>query len=171
MDVERLLRDVAERGLMALPSERTNRQIGIDPFDRTGVERAVGLGRDAAERDALRGQRLLDGTLFGLGSGAGGVRLGAQLGAHLPRQTGDRPEPEHLRGIALIGGARPLAVAAHERVLRLRPGAVGSALRVAAEACECVGPSGRAQVHTAQARRVADRAPGGMGIRTARRRR
>src|SRR5262249_8489063 len=131
VDVERLLRDVAEGRLVALPAERTDREIGIDADDTAGVERAVRLGRDAPKRDPLRDERLLDAVARGPRARACGLGLGAQLGAHLAGQTGDRAEAEHVRRIPLIGAADLLAVAPHERVLRLGPGAVGAALRVA----------------------------------------
>ena len=58
-----------------------------------------------------------------------------------------------------VGTARPLAVTAQEGILRLRAGAVDAALRMAAEAPEGVGPSGRAQVDATEARREVDRLP------------
>src|SRR5262249_22661886 len=154
-----LLGDVTERRLMALPAERTDREVRIDAFDGPGVQRPVRFCRDAPEGDALAGQRLLDPASLRLRPCARGVGLGVQLGAHLARQTGVRTEPEPLGRIALIGSAGLLAVAAHEGVLRLRAGSVGSALRVTAEASERIWPSGRAEVDAAQ--------PGHVGVRPA----
>src|SRR5262249_12613449 len=119
----------------------------------------VRLCLDATERDALAGQRLLDPVSLRLRPRACSVGLGVQLTAHLARQTGDRTEPEHLGRIALIRSGGLLAIAAHEGVLRLRAGPVGSALRVTAEASERIRPSGRAEVDAAQ--------PGHVGVRPA----
>src|SRR5215475_5531192 len=139
---------------MALPAERTNGQIRIDPVDRAGIQRAVGFGHDAAERDGLGGEWLLDPASFRFCTLACGVRLGMQLGAHLACQAGDRTQAEDVRRIALIGASNPFAVASHERVLRLRAGAVGAALRVTAEAAERVGTSGSSEVDATQSGRV-----------------
>ena len=183
MDVERLLGHVAERGLMSLPAERTDRQIRVDALDCAG-SRACRRAR--RRRDRTRPPWWSSGCSTACPSAlralARGLRLGVQLGAHLARQAGDRTEAEDVRGIALIRAAGALAVAAQKRVLRLRARAVGSALRVTAEAPEGVGPAGRALVDATQLRRVVDRlavraaaAPAVLGtergIRTARRRR
>src|SRR5207247_9774256 len=119
----------------------------------------VGVGADAAERDTLRDERLLHAVSLRPRALAGACRLGLQLGAHLAREAGDRTEAEEMRRIALIRAAGTLAVAAHERVLRWRAGAVDAALRMAAEAPEGVRPSGRAQVDATEARREVDRLP------------
>ena len=146
MDVERLLDHVAERGLMALPAERTDRQIRVDALDAAGVERAVGLGGDAAERDALGGQRLLDAAPFRLARSRARVAASACSSALISRaRHGDRTEAEDVRRDCADPRCRALAVAAQERVLRLRAGAVGSALRVTAEAAEGVGSARRAR--------------------------
>src|SRR5437870_8908733 len=62
-----------------------------------------------------------------------------------------------MRGIALIRADRPLAVAPEERVLRLRAGSVGAALRMTAEACEGIGSPGQTLMDATQARCVVDR--------------
>ena len=62
-----------------------------------------------------------------------------------------------MRRIALVRARGALAVAAQERVLRLRARAVGSAFRVAAEAAESVGAAGEPVLDASQARRVVDR--------------
>src|SRR5262249_36343219 len=157
MDVEGLLRDLTQGGQMALPAERTDRQVRIDAVDTTGVECPLGSGRDAAERDGLGGERLLDPVSLRLGALADRVRLRAQLGAHLARQASNRAEPEDVRRIALIRASGPLAVPSHEGVLRLRAGSIGAALRVTAEARERVGTSRRAEMDATQPGRVADR--------------
>src|SRR5262249_60975795 len=128
----------------------------IDAFDATVVECSVGTGCDAAERDGLGGERLLDPASLRLGSLADRVRLRAQLGAHLARQAGNRAETENVRRIALIRTSGPLAVPSHERVLRLRAGSIPAALRVTAEASERVGTSRRAEMDATQPGRVAD---------------
>jgi len=89
--------------------------------------------------------------------------LRLQGGAHLAGQALDRTEAEHVRRVPRVGTARALAVAAQERDLGLRPGAVGSALGVAAEAPERVGAPGRAALHATQARRPVDRVAVGLG--------
>ena len=95
MDVERLLGHVAERGLMALPAERTDRQVRIDALDRRVVERAVGLGGDAAERDALAwSSGLLDAVSLRLRALARGVAPAARSSALISRARhaiGPRP--------------------------------------------------------------------------------
>ena len=106
MDVQRLLHDVAQGGLMALPAKRTDRQVRIDAFDGAGVHRAVGVGADAAERDALRDERLLHAVSLRPRALACARRLGLQLGAHLAREAGDRTEAEEMGSIALIRAAR-----------------------------------------------------------------
>ena len=106
------------------------------------------------ERDRLGDERLLDLVSLGLRALACGIHLGTQVGAHLARQAGDRTESEHGWGIALVRAGRALAVAAHERVLRLGARAVGSALRVTAEAPEGVGTAGRALLDATQPGRV-----------------
>src|SRR5437763_4242541 len=63
-----------------------------------------------------------------------------------------------MRGVALIGAGRPRAVATHERVLRLRAGTVGPALRVTAEASERVGSARASLVNATRVRRVVRRA-------------
>src|SRR5437870_3716044 len=96
MDVEGFLGDVAQGGLMSFPAERTDREVWIDPLHRVVLERAVRLGRDAAERDALGGERLLDPVPFRLRPLASGRRLCPQLTAHLARETRDRTETEEV---------------------------------------------------------------------------
>src|SRR3989442_10090675 len=152
MDVERLLDDVAERGLMPLPAKWTERQIRVDTFHRTVVERAVRPGSDPTERDALGGEHLLDPAPLRFRSLANACRLCLQLAAHLARETGNRTETEASRGIALIRADGPLPVAPEERVLRLRARSVGPALGMTAEACEGIGsPS---QTSRSEERRV-----------------
>src|SRR5207247_9743510 len=119
---------------MSLPAKWTDRQIRVDTFHRTVVERTVRPGSDATERDALAGERLLDPVPLRLRSLANARRLCLQLAAHLARETGNRTQTEEMRGIALIRAAGPLTVAPEERILRLRAGSVGPALRMAAEA-------------------------------------
>ena len=157
MDVERLLGDATQRRLVSLPAEGPDGQIAIDALDAAGVEGAVGLGGDAAEGDALGRQVALDAAAFRTGARARRGRLGAELGAHLARQRRDRTDAEEMRRIALVRARDPLAVAAEERVLGLRPGAVGSALRVTAEAPERVGAARGAAMHPPQLRREVDR--------------
>src|SRR5262249_5094762 len=146
MEMERFLGHRAQRRLVTLPAERTNDQVGVDALDAAVVDGAVGLGRDVSEPDTFRRERLLDPVTFHLCPRARGVGLPPQLGAHLACQARDRPEAEDLRGVALVRAAGLRTVSAHERVLRLRAGAVGSSLRVTAEAAERIGPAGRAQV-------------------------
>src|SRR5437870_11653832 len=124
MDMEGLLGDVAERGLMSLPAEWTDRKIRIDAFHRAVLECAVRVGSDATERDPLGGERLLYPMPLRLRVLASARRLCLQLAAHLARQAGNRTETEEMRGIALIRCAGPLAVAPQERVLRLRAGPI-----------------------------------------------
>src|SRR5581483_2945565 len=164
VDLQRLLDDLAERRLVALPAEGAHRQVAIDALDRAIVERAVRRGDDAAEGDALRRQALLDRLVGRASAIARAVGLAAELRAHLAREERDRTEAEEMRRVALIGHRAALAVAAEERVLRLRARAVRSALRVAAEAAERIGPAGRAPVHALQLRRVADRLPIGSAV-------
>ena len=140
---------------MTFPAEGTDRQVRVDTFDRRGVERAVGLRRYLSEGDGLGRQRLLDPVSFRLRAFARRVSLRAQLGAHLARQARDRPQAEDEGRIALVRACRARAVAAHERVLRLRAGAVGPTLRVAAEASEGVGTARRPQMDATQRGRVA----------------
>src|SRR5262249_45618078 len=128
VDVERFLDHVAQRRLMSLPAEGTNYQVAVDAFDGTVVERAVGAGGNAAERDTLRRQQLLDAMAVRLGARGGGCRLGVQICAHLARQRRHRPETQDMRSIALVGTTGALAVAAQEGILRLRAGAVRAAL-------------------------------------------
>src|SRR4030095_10331956 len=61
-----------------------------------------------------------------------------------------------MRSVAWIRHGGSLAVAPHERVLRLRAGSIGAALRMTAEASERVGTSGLAQMDATQAWGVAD---------------
>src|SRR5262249_51043744 len=133
MQVERLLGDLAERGQVSLPAKWTDGEVLVDALDPIVAHRAVALSSDVAERDRLGDVRLLDLVSRGLRALPGGLHLGTQGGAHLVREAGDRTEADDRRRIALIrpGGAH--TVAAHERVLRLRPRAVGPALRVTAE--------------------------------------
>ena len=94
MDVQRLLDHAAERGLMALPAERPHREVRVDAFDGAVVERAVGVGGDATERHALRGQRLLDAPAFGLRAPARAAAASAcSCGAHLAARA-VRPDPD-----------------------------------------------------------------------------
>src|SRR5206468_1685115 len=79
------------------------------------------------------------------------------LAAHLARETGNRTQTEEMRGIALIRAGGPLTVAPEERILRLRAGAVGPALRMTAEAGEGVGSPGQTAMDATQARCVVDR--------------
>src|SRR2546428_10186459 len=159
MDVERLLDHVAERGLMPFPAKWTDRQIRVDPSHRAVAERAVRPGGDATERDALGDERLLDPVPVRLRSLANARRLRLQLAAHLTREAGNRTQTEEVRGIALIRAAGPFTVAPEERILRLRAGSVGPALRMAAEAGEGVGSPGQASMDALQARCVVDRLP------------
>src|SRR5262249_40453948 len=157
MDVEGFLGDVAQRGLMALPAERTDRQIRIDTLDTPGVHGPVWPGRDPADRAGFGVQRCLDPVSFCLGPLADCVRLGAQLATHLARQAGNRAETEDVRWIALIRASGSLTVPAHERVLRLRAGSIGAALRVTAEASEGVGTSRSSEMDATQPPSVVDR--------------
>src|SRR5262245_25704958 len=142
---------------MSLPTERPNRQIRIDTFHFSVVDAAVRGGADAAERDAFRGQRLLDAVSRRLCPPGCVLQLCMELGAHLAGERGDRPESEQVRSVALIRGAGVFTVTAEEGVLRLCAGAIGPALRVAAEAPKCIGPSGLTLVDAAELRRVVDR--------------
>src|SRR5262245_56192245 len=64
-----------------------------------------------------------------------------------------------MRGIPLIRARRALAVAEEEPVLRLRAGAVGSSLRVTAEARERVGAARATRMDATQARSAIGRSP------------
>src|SRR5262249_61947434 len=126
---------------------------------RTGVDVAVRVGGDVTERDALGGEGLLHRVSVGLRPLARLRRLLLELRAHLARQARDRTEAEKMRGVPLVRGAGPLAVAAQERVLRLRAGAVDPALRMAAEAAEGVGAARRSLMDATRPRRGVDRLP------------
>src|SRR5439155_16394850 len=108
---------------------------------------------------ALGGEGLLHAASFRSRPLASARRLRLQLGAHLAREARDWTETEEMRRIALIRADGALAVAPQEGILRLRAGAVGPALRVAAEASEGIGPPCRPLVDATQARRVVDRVP------------
>src|SRR5439155_24111526 len=64
-----------------------------------------------------------------------------------------------LLGVPLMLACGPLAVAQQDRVLRLRAGDIGHALRMAAEAPESIGSSRQTSMDTTQARCVVDRLP------------
>src|SRR4029077_13250647 len=159
VDVEGLLRDLAQRGRVPLPAERTDGQIPVDAFHPTVVDRPVGVGGDMTEPDALGRERLLDPAPFRLCPLASACGLLLQLSAHLAREAGDRADTEEMRGVPLVRTGGPLAVAPHERVLRLRARTVGPALRMAAEASEGIRSSRQTLVDATQPRRVVDRVP------------
>src|SRR4051812_21130855 len=124
MDVQRLFDHPPQRRLMAFPSERSHREVGVDALDGTGVERAVAGGGDAAERHAFRLQVGVDGPPFGPCALADRSRLAAEIGAHLDRESRDGTEAEKMRSVPLVGLSDARPVAAEEAVLRLRSGAV-----------------------------------------------
>jgi len=95
------------------------------PLDVKTLAGLVGISRDITAIDL----RLCPGR----------VGLLVQIRAHLARETGDGTETEDDGRVPLVGPLCALAVAAHERVLRLRAGSVGPALRVTAETRERVG--------------------------------
>src|SRR5436190_3018162 len=142
---------------MSLPAKWTDRQIRVDTFHRAVVERTVRPGGDATERDALGAERLLDPVALRFRALANARRLCLQLATHLARETGNRTQTEEMRGIALIRAAGPFTVAPEERILRLRAGSVGPALRMTAEACEGIGSPGQTAMDAMQARCVVDR--------------
>jgi len=155
--VQRLFGHVAQRRLMTFPAKRANRQIVIDAFDAAIVHGAVARDGGAAERDALRRQRLHDATAVRLRAIARRRYFALQLGAHLAREQRDRSQPEQVRRISLVCSDDAFAVAAQERILCLRARPVGPALRMAAEAAERIRASSGAEMDAPKSRREVDR--------------
>ena len=154
VDTRRVLHEAPEPRHVPLPAERLDHQIGIDADHVARVHLPIGVRQDPPERHAVCAQIDLHRLAELRRLGPRLIALEPEHQRHLRAERLHQPAALERGCVPLVGARVPIAVAAHQRILRVRSGAVRPAHRVTAGAGERIQPAAHPVVYAPQRHEV-----------------